>query len=544
MSLTHKALLGFAFASADLLIETTADGQISMALGAGEALAGSKDRALEGASLVDFIAADDRELVKMVFKGLGEGMRAGPITLRLASLDGEDRGASLSAFRLPQNGGAVSCVLTRATAAKTAGPHGLYDRASFETAAMAILEHARDRGLQVELAMVDVPGFEAAAQRAGEAEGAELRARLAAVIRAQSYGGGAAAGLGDDRYALLREGRETPKELSLRIARLLDLDPGLGVAPVVHTVGGCGELAADHLLRAVRYAMDGFLRDGGASTPPASLSQAFERSVAQTMAQVSALGKRVEARDFTLFFQPVVSLKGPASLHHYEALIRFGDQGAPFPMIRMAEEMDLVCALDAAVVDKALDRLEQNLDLVLAVNLSGRSVGNSIFVSELCKRVAARPKVKGRLMFELTESAAVGDLAQADRHLQSLRALGCEICLDDFGAGASSLAYLQQLNVDVVKFDGAFIRDLEHDTRGAAFISQLVRMCAEMNVQTLAEMVETPLVEEVIRKAGVNMAQGWLYGAAARDPAPLPPQTAPTPAASPGRRRGAVDSWG
>ncbi|MDZ4320557.1 MAG: PAS domain-containing protein, partial [Phenylobacterium sp.] len=183
MPLTHKALLGFAFASADLLLEASAEGRITTALGAGEALAGSKDRTLEGADLFDFIAADDRELVRMVFKGLGEGMRAGPINLRLASPDGDDRGACLSAFRLPQNSGAVSCVLTRAKAAKTAGPGGLHDRASFETAAVTILEHARARGLEVELAMVDVPGFEAAARQAGEAEGAELRARLAAVIR-------------------------------------------------------------------------------------------------------------------------------------------------------------------------------------------------------------------------------------------------------------------------------------------------------------------------------------------------------------------------
>lgn len=543
MPLTHKALLGFAFASADLLIQTTAEGQISMALGAGEALAGSKDRALEGVALIDFIAPEDRDLVTMVFQGLGDGMRAGPIIVRLVSHDGEDRAASLSAFRLPQNDGAVSCVLTRAKATKAAGPHGLHDRASFETAAIAILEHARTRGQDIELAMVAMPGFEAAAQQAGEPEGAELRARLAAVIRAQSYGGSAAAGLGEDRYALLREGRETPQELSRRIAQLLDLDPALGVAPVVHAMGGGGEVAPDQMLRAIRYAMDGFLDEEGKTTPPRSLSQAFERSVAQTMAQVSALGKRVAARDFALFFQPVVSLKGPARLHHHEALIRFGDQGAPFPMIRMAEEMDLVCALDSAVVDKALEHLDRRPDLILAVNLSGRSIGNPIFVTELARRVAAHPGVKGRLMFELTESAAVGDLAQADRHLQSLRALGCEICLDDFGAGASSLAYLQQLNVDVVKFDGAFIRDLEHDSRGAAFVSQLVRMCAEMKVETLAEMVETPLVEEVIRKAGVHMAQGWLYGAAAREPAPYPLVTAPAPTA-PGRRRGAVEGWG
>jgi hypothetical protein len=189
LALTHKALLGFAFASADLLIETTAEGRISMALGAGEALAGSKDRALEGADLSEFIAADDRELVQMVFKGLGEGMRAGPINVRLSSMGSaghEDRGACLSAFRLPQNNGAVSCVMTRAAATRAAGPNGLHDRASFEAAAVNILEHARARGQKIELAMVDVPGFEAAARQAGEAEGAELRARLAAVIRSQS----------------------------------------------------------------------------------------------------------------------------------------------------------------------------------------------------------------------------------------------------------------------------------------------------------------------------------------------------------------------
>lgn len=544
MSLTNKALLGFAFASADLLIETSAEGRITMALGAGEALAGSKDRALEGVQLADFIAPDDRELVRMVFKGLHEGMRAGPIIVRLASQDGEARAAGLSAFRLPQNNGAVSCVMTRAAVTPSPGAHGLHDRASFETAAVSILEQARNRGHEVELTMVDVPGFEAVAKRAGEAEGAELRARLAAVIRAQSYAGSSAAGLGDDRFALLRDGPETPEELSNRIVQLLDLDPALGVSPVVQAVRASGELPSSHLLRAIRYATDNFLREGHTTTLPSDLSQAFEASVAKTMAQVSALGKRVETRDFALFYQPVVTLKGPAKLHHYEALIRFGDQGAPFPMIRMAEEMDLVCALDSAVVDKALEQLYLRPKLILAVNLSGRSIGNPMFVDELCARLAANPNIRNRLMFELTESAAVGDLPQANGHLQRIRALGCEICLDDFGAGASSLAYLQQLTVDVVKFDGAFIRNLEHDSRGAAFISQLVRMCEEMKVETLAEMVETPVVEDVVRKAGVDMAQGWLYGAAAREPAPFPPLAAQANATAPARRRGAMESWG
>jgi EAL domain-containing protein (putative c-di-GMP-specific phosphodiesterase class I) len=122
-------------------------------------------------------------------------------------------------------------------------------------------------------------------------------------------------------------------------------------------------------------------------------------------------------------------------------------------------------------------------------------------------------------MFELTESAALDDLAMADRHLQALREQGCEICLDDFGAGAASLAYLQQLRLDVLKIDGRYIRDLQHGGREATFVKHLVKMCGELGIRTLAEMVETQDAEDAVRRAGVDMAQGWLYGAAKDLPA-------------------------
>ena len=546
MPLTSKRLLGFAFASADLLIELSPTGEIALALGAAEALTGSGDRHIEGASLKEFVAEDDHEFVRMVLRGLDPGMRTGPVVVRLTQQkDDVARAVNLSAFRLPENDGAISCALTRAAAPKAAGPNGLHDRRSFEEAAESLLKHARTSGLDIELAMVEVPGFAEAARKAGEPEGSALQARLAAAIRAESFAGATAAGLGGDRYALLRTGHESPQAMSRRIGRLLDLEAGLGLEPIVRSVAMSAEVPPEQLLKAIRFSVDDFVRHGAAATTPASLGEAFERSVARTLAQATALGQRVQGGEFELVYQPVVSLRGEARLHHYEALIRFGDHGTPFPMIRMAEEMELVCALDAAVVDKALDKLQATPGLVLAVNLSGRSMSKPAFVQHLRQRLKDTPAARGRVMFELTESFAVGDLVQADRHIQALRAEGCEVCLDDFGAGASSLAYLQQLHIDVVKIDGSFIRDLEHDTRGAAFIRQLVRMCGELDVRTLAEMVETPLVEEVIRKAGVDMAQGWLYGAAAREPTPpAVPARAATATAAASRRRGAVESWG
>jgi EAL domain-containing protein (putative c-di-GMP-specific phosphodiesterase class I) len=216
-------------------------------------------------------------------------------------------------------------------------------------------------------------------------------------------------------------------------------------------------------------------------------------------------------------FQAVVLLKD-SSLHHHEVLVRFGAEGSPFPTIKMAEELDLIESLDGAILEETLTHLLREPELLLAVNVSGRSLMSDGYVDGALKLVAQNPSIKGRLLFELTESAAVEDLAEADRRLQSLRVAGCKVCLDDFGAGAASLAYLQQLTLDLLKIDGRYIRDLQHGGREATFVRHLVNMCAELKVATLAEMVEGKEAEEAVRKAGVDYAQGWLYGRAGDAP--------------------------
>jgi EAL domain-containing protein (putative c-di-GMP-specific phosphodiesterase class I) len=223
-------------------------------------------------------------------------------------------------------------------------------------------------------------------------------------------------------------------------------------------------------------------------------------------------------------------------------LVRFGDDASPFPLIRMAEELDLIEPLDLAIVERTIQLLDEDESLTLAVNISGRTIGSYEFVEKVRGLIGAHPKVRKRLIFELTESAAIDDLALADRHLQALRAEGCRICLDDFGAGAASLAYLQQLSLDVVKIDGRYIRELQHGGRESTFIRHLVTMCGELGVKTLAEMVETPQVEEAVRRAGVDFAQGWLYGPAAD--MPVKPFAEAPPVRVVSRRKGAVESWG
>jgi EAL domain-containing protein (putative c-di-GMP-specific phosphodiesterase class I) len=248
------------------------------------------------------------------------------------------------------------------------------------------------------------------------------------------------------------------------------------------------------------------------------LSDALDRAMRNTLSKAGQLGAAIRDRRFTLNYQPVVSLRD-GGLHHHEVLVRFGSDGSPFPTIRMAEEMDLIEPLDLAILEEALATLQRVPTLTLAVNVSGRSLMSESYVARAEAMLKERPWAKGKLMFELTESAAVEDLALADRHIQALRTAGCEVCLDDFGAGAASLAYLQQLTLDLLKIDGRYIRDLQHGGREATFVKHLVNMCRELKVRTLAEMVETPEAEDAVRRAGVDYAQGWLYGRAQETPA-------------------------
>jgi EAL domain-containing protein (putative c-di-GMP-specific phosphodiesterase class I) len=512
LSIGSHRLLGFAFASADLLLEISSEGQIAIALGASETISGSLEQALVGKPWRLFVDAADHAMLSALFEGLEVGQRGGPVTVRLTSEDGVARAASVCAFRLPDNAEALSCALSLADPNAVAPAGELVDRKQFEELTSALLQTAQATGANLELALIELSGLNAVREKTSPAERKALESRLAGVLRAQAHGGQAATELGDDRFALVRARGERTDVLTRRVARLLNLGLDGAIRPTTDVVPLKVEGGSRQAVRALRYSLDSYLREGSSATP-ADLSDALNQAMQRTLDEAEALGAAIRDKRFRLVYQPVVRVKDGV-LHHYETLVRFGDEGSPFPLIRMAEELELIEQLDLAILERAVQVLGEEPKLRLAVNVSGRTIGSSGFIEQACAMIADNPKCRGRLMFELTESAALDDLELADRHLQALRKLGCEICLDDFGAGAASLAYLQQLRLDVLKIDGRYIRDLQHGGREATFVKHLVKMCCELGVQTLAEMVETQDAEDAIRRAGVDLAQGWLYGAA------------------------------
>jgi EAL domain-containing protein (putative c-di-GMP-specific phosphodiesterase class I) len=148
---------------------------------------------------------------------------------------------------------------------------------------------------------------------------------------------------------------------------------------------------------------------------------------------------------------------------------------------------------------------------LLSLNLSGQSVSDAAF-----RRLAldalqqAGAAVCSRLCLEITETAAIGNMAEATAFIGQLHALGVRVALDDFGAGSASFGYLKQLPVDLLKIDGQFVQSLMDDPLDEAAVRAFVDVARVLKLQTVAEFVDRPALLPRLRELGVDWAQGYL----------------------------------
>jgi diguanylate cyclase (GGDEF)-like protein/PAS domain S-box-containing protein len=204
------------------------------------------------------------------------------------------------------------------------------------------------------------------------------------------------------------------------------------------------------------------------------------------------------------------------SLTHFEVLVRMRDKDdpgvllMPAQFIPVAEKSGKIVDIDRWVLRESIQMLgEVSTIPALAVNISGRSFDEPTlpqFIAAELKRCGVAPR---RLMVELTETSAVSDLHDAQRFIEALRQTGCGVCLDDFGTGFSSFAYLKHLQADSVKIDGLFIRDLPSDRDNQLFVKAIVSVARGLRKTTIAECVEDQQTLEMLREFGVDAVQGY-----------------------------------
>jgi len=216
-----------------------------------------------------------------------------------------------------------------------------------------------------------------------------------------------------------------------------------------------------------------------------------------------------------LQFQGVYSTED-RSLSHFEVLVRMRDKDDPSVLVMpgqfipVAEKSGKILEIDRWVLRESIQMLAELPSIpALAVNISGRSFDEPTlpqYIAEQLKRCGVAPQ---RLMVELTETSAVSDLHDAQRFIEALHQAGCGVALDDFGTGFSSFAYLKHLQVDAVKIDGLFIRNLPQESDNQLFVKAIVTVARGLHKTTIAECVEDEETLVMLKGFGVDCVQGY-----------------------------------
>jgi Amt family ammonium transporter len=223
---------------------------------------------------------------------------------------------------------------------------------------------------------------------------------------------------------------------------------------------------------------------------------------------------------FVLYSQAIIDLQSPdRHISQFEILIRMQDGDQTIPpgaFLPAAERYNLSPKLDQWVIIHTLRTIRKWCNghhdtLRFNINLSAHSLNQPGFLSFIQQRIKDYGVDPGVLCFEITETAAISNLTQARHFIDTMKALGCEFALDDFGSGLSSFAYLKNFPVDYLKIDGAFIRELEHDPIDLAMVKSINEIGQIMNKKTVAEWVENQAIADKLAELGVNYAQGYHF---------------------------------
>ncbi|HQW39085.1 MAG TPA: EAL domain-containing protein, partial [Usitatibacteraceae bacterium] len=421
---------------------------------------------------------------------------------------------------------------------------GLYNRRRFERELAERMDAAAREKRRLALLFFDLDEFKSVNDLFGHRMGDTVLLQVAGEIRSHLRRNEFFARIGGDEFALLVGDipEESLRALADRLMGVvgamsfslgevrLSLTSSLGIALFPGDAATPQELIA-HADAAMYQA-----KDAGKNTwriyRPDHTATLRQRSLVTWNDRIR---QALREDGFELHLQGIFETATLARRHN-EALIRLKDgEGRllqPGAFIGFAEKSNLIVDLDRWVVARAIDLLAADPGMVpLAVNVSGRSLDDPGMPDFIRAQLAARGVDPRRLLLEITETSAIRDMRDAQRFILDLHDTGCRVCLDDFGAGFSTFAYIKQLPVDIIKIDGLFVRNLARERDNQVFVRAMLDIARGFGKQVVAEAVEDEHTLDILRSYGVDMAQGWVFEQPF--PAPRPPASpGPTPASA------------
>ncbi|WP_020682780.1 bifunctional diguanylate cyclase/phosphodiesterase [Marinobacterium rhizophilum] len=382
-------------------------------------------------------------------------------------------------------------------------------------------------GRAVALLYLDLDDFKRINDSMGHEVGDQLLVAVANRLRAQVRANDIVARLGGDEFAvvlfisggqhdLLRLAEKIVQELGRPVRlnnRDLVISTSIGITLAPHD----GD-SASQLLRNADMALYASKRRG--KNCVAFFNVEMQREVSRLMQLEEDLRHALANRQLSLAFQPIVNIEHDR-VAGFEALVRWHhpEQGLLMPgqFIPAAEQSGLIVPLGFWVLRNVCQglvaRIESQLDVVpVALNISPQQFRDKHFMIEVQTILSESGVAPELLEFEITESTLMDDLEATIAILNALKRLGIRISIDDFGTGYSSLALLKQLPVDTLKIDRCFVKDIGEDEEDRQIIQAVIAMSAQLDLEVIAEGVETLAQRDLLYAFGCRRVQGYLYG--------------------------------
>jgi PAS domain S-box/diguanylate cyclase (GGDEF) domain len=387
---------------------------------------------------------------------------------------------------------------------------GLYNRRRFAEEVSSQLRYAQRYSRPGVLLLMDLDSFKFVNDSYGHPVGDKLLCDVSAILTTKVRDTDVVARIGGDEFAVLlreadvSEGMEVAKGLiaAIRAEAEMTIGASVGVAPF----DGADERTPDELLVAADVALYEVKEAGGGG------AVVFSGQNGQALTWVERIRSALDEERLIVYAQPIVDLQ-TGEVAREELLVRMvddhGDKIPPASFLPAAERFGLIQEIDLLVLRRGTDFAKRGT--AVAVNVSALSLADPRYL-ELLEKALASGLHPALFNFEITETAAVANMADAQAFAHRIRELGCSLSLDDFGTGFSSFTYLKQIPAQLLKIDIEFVRELRRNPADQQLVQAIVSIARGLGQKTVAEGIEDGETLALVRKLGVDYAQGFHVG--------------------------------
>ncbi|MDH5544186.1 MAG: EAL domain-containing protein [Gammaproteobacteria bacterium] len=404
---------------------------------------------------------------------------------------------------------------------------GLVNRREFERLLSSQLDDAKSCRRQHAMLYVDLDQFKVVNDTCGHIAGDMLLQQLTSILQGKIRSSDVIARLGGDEFGVLLEScnMDKAKTIATEILEAIQEYRFSWKNHVFKVGASIGAVPVDKNSESVVKIMSNadsacyVAKDKGRNR--IWVHRIDDREIIQRhgeMALTTLITQALEEGKFCIFKQKILSMPGNDAPDMYELLIRMERQNGghllPMAFIPAAERYTIMPSIDRWMITASFSVLRDHQELLtphdmVSINLSGQSLSQNKFLEFVVNELDRFQIEPERICFEITETAAIANWPLVTRFISVLRGMGCKFALDDFGSGMSSFTYLRNFNVDFLKIDGSFVRNIANDNINREVVKAINSLGKTMNIKTIAEYVESDEIRSILEEIGIDYMQGY-----------------------------------